>query len=296
MEVVRQKARAGIYPPAEIVDASSIISEMRLVKKPDEMESFQKAVDITAHAHTEAMKGVAPGMYEYEIQAILEYNFRKHGSPRNGYPSICGSGPNSCILHYTENRRQMQNGDLLLVDAGTEFDYYSADITRTYPVNGKFTPQQRDVYEVVLHAQLTAIAAARAGVSFMQVHEISRDTLTEGMISLGLLSGSLGENLENQNYQKYFMHRTGHWLGLDVHDVGKYKKDDSWRVLQPGMVMTVEPGLYISGDDEHEAFRNIGIRIEDDVLITENGPRVLSAACPKRVADLETILGTKASL
>jgi Xaa-Pro aminopeptidase len=296
LDVVRQKHRAGIYPPSEIVDPGLILSDMRLIKKPEEMESFSRAVEISAKAHVEAMKAVAPGMYEYEIQAVIEYVFRSNGALRNGYSSIVGSGPNSCILHYTHNNRLMQDGDMLLVDAGAEFDYYSGDITRTYPVNGKFTPEQKAVYEAVLHAQMTAIAASRPGVSFMQVHEVALHTLIEGLIELRLLSGSVEENIENQKYQKYFMHRTGHWLGIDVHDVGKYKQENSWRILEPGMVMTVEPGLYVSGDDEHEAFRNIGVRIEDDVMITEGEPRILSASCPKRITELEEILGSRSRI
>ena len=185
----------------------------------------------------------------------------------------------------------MQDGDLLLVDAGAEFDYYTGDITRTYPVNGKFSPEQKAVYDVVLDAQKKAIHAARPGINYAQIHAIAVEALTEGMIHLGLLSGSLHENLENHNYTKYFMHRTGHWLGLDVHDTGVYRTGDQWRVLEPGMVLTVEPGLYI-GREEDNAFRNIGIRIEDDVLVTEIDPVVLSSACPKEIEELESLIGT----
>ena len=266
---------------------------MRLVKQPEELEMFRKAVDISAKAHLEAMKTTSPGKFEYEIQAVLEYVFRTNGSRRNGYPCIVGSGPNTCILHYNENNRQMQAADLLLVDAGAEYEYYTGDITRTYPVNGKFSSEQRAVYEVVLNAQKKAIDAVRPGVTFMQVHSMAVSELTGGLISVGLLSGTVEENIESEAYKKYYLHRTGHWLGMDVHDVGRYKKEDQWRTLQPGMVLTVEPGLYINEEDEHERFRNIGIRIEDDVLVTENDPIILSAACPKQIQDLEAIVGTR---
>ncbi|HJZ13408.1 MAG TPA: aminopeptidase P N-terminal domain-containing protein, partial [Acidobacteriota bacterium] len=293
LETVKQKSRLGIYPPPTLIDPSALLSEMRLVKQPEELEMFRKAVDISAKAHLEAMKTTSPGKFEYEIQAVLEYVFRTNGSRRNGYPCIVGSGPNTCILHYNENNRQMQAADLLLVDAGAEYEYYTGDITRTYPVNGKFSSEQRAVYEVVLNAQKKAIDAVRPGVTFMQVHSMAVSELTGGLISVGLLPGTVEENIESEAYKKYYLHRTGHWLGMDVHDVGRYKKEDQWRTLQPGMVLTVEPGLYINEEDEHERFRNIGIRIEDDVLVTENDPIILSAACPKQIQDLEAIVGTR---
>jgi Xaa-Pro aminopeptidase len=290
VDFIRDKYRSGIYPPAEIVDPSRILESMRAIKSADEVKILHKAVEISARAHTAAMKAARPGMHEYEIQAILEYVFRSNGSSRNGYPSIVGSGPNTCILHYTENNRVMNHGDLLLVDAGAEFGYYTGDITRTYPVNGKFSPEQKAVYEVVLDAQKKAIHAARPGINFAQVHAIAAEALTEGMIHLGLLSGTLQENLENTTYSKYFMHRTGHWLGIDVHDTGMYRNGNQWRELEPGMVMTVEPGIYVG--DQNERFRNIGVRIEDDVLITESEPFVLSKSCPKEISDLEELIGT----
>ncbi len=292
LDHVRAKGRAGIYPPSKIIDPSETLAEMRLHKKADELDALQQAVNISVRAHSVAMKATAAGRFEYEIQALLEYVFRSGGSQRNGYPSIVGSGPNTCILHYTQNSRKLQDGDLLLIDAGAEFDYYTADITRTYPVNGRFTPEQREIYELVLDAQKKAIAAMKPGTTWMQVHSITVRNLTQGMLSLGLLHGTLEENLENEHYKKYYMHRTGHWLGLDVHDAGKYKQTDTWRVLEPGMVMTVEPGLYVPPDDESSRFRGIGIRIEDDVLITENGPKVLSENCPKEIDDLEAMVGT----
>ena len=291
IDSVRQKYRSGIYPPSRILDPSRVLEDMRVIKSMEEIKTLHKAVNISARAHKAAMKAVRPGMHEYQIQAILEYVFRANGSRRNGYPSIVGSGPHTCILHYTENNRIMQDGDLLLVDAGAEFDYYTGDITRTYPVNGKFSAEQKALYEVVLDAQRKAIYAARPGINYAQVHALAVEALTEGMIHLGLLSGTLQENLENHTYTKYFMHRTGHWLGLDVHDTGVYRNGDQWRVLEPGMVMTIEPGLYIGGEEEN-VFRNIGIRIEDDVLVTEMEPVVLSSACPKEIEELESLLGT----
>jgi Xaa-Pro aminopeptidase len=292
IDFVRQRYRSGIYPPSLLIDPSRTLEQMRAIKSRDEIQALQKAAEISARGHRAAMETARPGVHEYEIQAALEYVFRSNGSMRNGYPSIVGSGTNSCILHYTANNRLMQDGDLLLVDAGAEFDYYTADITRTYPVNGKFSTEQKAVYEVVLNAQKKAIYVSRPGVNIAQVHAIAVEALTEGMIDLGLLSGTLKENLENQSYTKYYLHRTSHWLGMDVHDTGVYKTGDQWTVLEPGMVLTVEPGLYIAAD-EGNRFENIGIRIEDDILVTEDEPVVLSAGCPKEIQELEAIIGTK---
>ncbi|HEY7162900.1 MAG TPA: aminopeptidase P N-terminal domain-containing protein, partial [Acidobacteriota bacterium] len=287
IDQLREMHRTGIYPPNEIVDPLEILSEMRLIKTPDDLEILQKAIDLSVKGHVAAMKMAQPGKFEYEIQAVLEYIFRSGGSTRNGYPCIVGSGPATCILHYTTNNRKMSNGDLLLIDAGAEFGYFTGDVTRTYPVNGKFSAEQKAVYEIVLDAQKNAIQMVRPGNTFMQVHEVTIEILTEGLVSLGLLKGTISENIEKEEYKKYFMHRTSHWLGMDVHDVGKYRKNGEWRVLQEGMVLTVEPGLYIGANDDVEKFRNIGIRIEDDVLVTAEGPVVLSKACPKEISDLE---------
>jgi Xaa-Pro aminopeptidase len=262
---------------------------MRLIKTASDVELLQKAIDISTHGHIAAMKKAAPKKFEYEIQAELEYVFRSGGSKRNGYPSIVGSGPNTCILHYTENNREMQDGELVLVDAGAEYGYFTGDITRTYPVSGKFTAEQKAVYEVVLEAQKNAIAAARPGNTFMYMHETAIRILVDGLLSLKLLQGTVDDNIERGTFRKYYMHRTGHWLGMDVHDTGKYRIGESWRKLEEGMVLTVEPGLYIGENDEQHRFRNIGIRIEDDILITLDGPRVLSAACPKEIAEIEGI-------
>lgn len=291
IDFVRQRYRSGIYPPSQLVDPSRILEEMRAIKSPEELTSIRKAVEISAQAHVAAMKATRPGMHEYEIQAVLEYVFRSNGSLRNGYPSIVGSGPNACILHYTSNNRMMQDGDLLLVDAGAEFDYYTGDITRTYPVNGKFTGEQRAVYEVVLNAQKKAIYAARPGINIAQVHAMAVEALTEGMLELGLLTGTMSEILQTQGYTKYYLHRTSHWLGMDVHDAGVYKTGDQWRMLEPGMILTVEPGIYV-GNDDTSRFRNIGVRIEDDILVTEGEPVVLSAACPKEIHEIESLVGS----
>ena len=292
IDFVRQRYRSGIYPPSLLIDSSRILEQMRVIKSLEEIQTLQKAAEISAYAHRTAMESTRPGLYEYQIQATLEYVFRSRGSTRNGYPSIVGSGPNACILHYTLNNRMMQNGDLLLIDAGAEFDYYTADITRTYPVNGRFSDEQRAVYDVVLNAQKKAIFVARPGVNIAQVHAIAVEALAEGMLDLGLLQGNLKENLENQSYTKYYLHRTSHWLGMDVHDTGVYKTGDQWRVLEPGMVLTVEPGIYVAPEEESR-FRNIGIRIEDDILVTEDEPVVLSAACPKEPNELESLIGTR---
>ena len=291
IDFARQKNRSGVYPPSLLIDPSRILERMRAIKTPDEIQTLRKATEISAQAHTAAMKAVRPGMYEYEVQAVLEYVFRANGSRRNGYPCIVGSGPNTCILHYTNNTRLMQDGDLLLVDAGAEFDYYTGDITRTYPVNGRFSPDQKALYEVVLDAQKKAIFAARPGITYAQVHAIAVEALTEGMIRLGLLQGTLQENLHGQSYTKYYLHRTSHWLGMDVHDAGIYRTGDQWRTLEPGMVLTIEPGIYVGAEDESR-FRNTGIRIEDDVLVTEGDPVVLTESCPKEMDELESLLGT----
>ncbi len=292
IDQIREMHRTGIYPPHEIIDPLEILSEMRLIKTTEDLEILQKAIDLSVKGHIAAMKSAKPGKFEYEIQAVIEYIFRTGGSTRNGYPCIVGSGPSTCILHYTTNNRKMEDGDFLLIDAGAEFGYFTGDVTRTYPVNGRFSSQQKAVYEIVLEAQKKAIQMVRPGNTFMQVHDVTVKILTEGLVSLGLLKGTTEENIEKEEYKKYFMHRTSHWLGMDVHDVGKYRKNGEWRVLQEGMVLTVEPGLYIGANDDIEAFRNIGIRIEDDVLVTSEGPVVLSKACPKEISDLENLIGT----
>jgi Xaa-Pro aminopeptidase len=293
IQALAVQGRAGIHPPHTIVDPSVFLHEMRLIKSADDLACMRRAAGISAEAHREAMRAVYPGMYEYEVEAVLEYHFKRHGSPYPAYPSIVGSGPNATILHYTQNDRRMESGDLVLVDAGCEIEMYAADITRTYPVNGRFTRAQRAVYELVLAAQKEAIARVAPGATFQSVHDRAVEVLTQGLVDLGLLAGGVKDLIETSAYKKFYMHRTGHWLGIDVHDVGRYKTGDQSRVLEPGMVATVEPGLYFGPDEPGipEDFRGIGVRIEDDVLVTTEGRDVLTAECPKEPADLEREVG-----
>jgi Xaa-Pro aminopeptidase len=285
----RAAMRNGLEIPHRIVDPRKLLAEMRLVKSAEELARLRVAADITVEAHVNAMKLGRPGVYEYEVEAEVDGLFRRRGGNGPGYTTIVGGGKNACILHYVTNREALRAGDLCLVDAGCEYAYYTADVTRTWPVSGKFSGPQRDVYDVVLRAQLASIDAARAGRPWKDMHDVSVRTLTEGMVALGLLEGDVDELIAEERYRRYYMHGTGHWLGLDVHDAGSYTVGRSARPLVPGMVLTVEPGLYIPPDDETvpEALRGIGIRIEDDVLVTAGEPDVLTAACPKRIDDVE---------
>lgn len=286
--------KRGIGPTA-IEDSNIILHPMRLVKSETELALMRKAADISVEAHKHAMEFAKPGRYEYEIQAEIEHIFRLRGGNGPAYPSIVASGRNSCILHYIENNRQLQEGDLLLIDAGCAYDYYNADITRTFPVGGKFTPEQKTIYELVLEAQLQAIAEVKPGNPYSKVHETAVRVLVQGLMDLGLLSGDIEEIIKEEKYKPFYMHRTGHWLGLDVHDVGVYQYGENPQLLQPGQVLTVEPGIYISpeikpveGQPEiDQKWRGIGIRIEDDVLVTVDGHQVLTAAVPKSVESLE---------
>ena len=290
----RTKSRAGISGPYMLIDAAEILHEMRLIKKEEELSLLRQAVDISCEGHLEAMKAARGGMYEYEIEALIEYTFRKRGSPRNGYPSIVGSGPNTTILHYDTNNRQMQEGELLLIDAGAEYGYYTGDITRTFPVSRKFSPEQKQIYQIVLQAQLEAIDLVKPGASIMDVHNRAVEVITEGLVALGFLQGNIKDLIEKEEYRKFYMHKTSHWLGMDVHDVGKYNLHGKWRVLEPGMVLTVEPGIYIPEGTEQvdPKYWNIGIRIEDDVLVTPQGHEVLTAKVPKQIEDIEAIRGS----
>jgi Xaa-Pro aminopeptidase len=262
---------------------------MRRLKNDAEIRFMQRAIDITREGHVAAMGAAQPGMHEYEIEASLRAVFRKGGSERQAYAPIVGSGPNATVLHYHKNDRLMQDGDLLLIDAGSEFGYYASDITRTFPVNGRFTEPQRAVYELVLRAQEASISATRPGATFEDVHQASVRVLTEGMIALGLIQGPLDAALSDGRYKRYYMHKTSHYLGMDVHDVGRYFDDGRHRPLEPGVVLTVEPGLYVSTTDEQapQHLRGIGVRREDDVLVTADGCRVLSEHIPKTIADVE---------
>jgi Xaa-Pro aminopeptidase len=257
---------------------------------------LRQAIDISAAAHVAAMQQARPGMWEYQIEALIEYEFRRRGSSGPGYGSIVGGGDNATILHYVDNRDVLRDGEVLLLDAGAEWDYFSGDITRSWPVSGRFTPEQRAVYEVVLAANLAGIERAVIGSSIDAIHDACVEVLCEGIAELGLIKATPKQILDDKLYRKFYMHRTSHWLGVDVHDVGRYTLGGAPRPLAAGMVLTVEPGLYIAADSEDVAagFRGIGIRIEDDVLIGPEGPEVLSAAAPKTIAELEAIIGTKA--
>jgi Xaa-Pro aminopeptidase len=285
----RRRARSGGSWPAELVDPAAVLHEMRLFKSGPEIEVMQRAADVTRDAHLQAMAACRPGMYEYEIEGILRRVFRERGAERPAYQPIVGSGPNATVLHYRKSNRQMNDGDLLLIDAGCELDYYAADVTRTFPVSGRFSPAQRAVYEVVLAAQLASIAATRPGATLDDVHRAGLEVITRGLIELGLIEGPLEAALEEQRYKPFFMHKTSHWLGMDVHDVGAYFVGDKPRPLAPNMVITVEPGIYISEGAAKvpTEFRGIGIRIEDDVVVTADGHRVLTSEIPRTVDEVE---------
>ncbi|MCB9758828.1 MAG: aminopeptidase P N-terminal domain-containing protein [Alphaproteobacteria bacterium] len=285
----RPARKVGQPVPDAFVSPGRLLGELRLFKTEHELDLLRTAAGITADAHIAAMKAAKPGMMEYELEALINYTFRSRGGNGPGYTTIVGSGANACVLHYVTNDSPLPPDGLVLVDAGCEFRNYTADVTRTFPASGRFTKAQAEVYEVVLAAQLASIDACRAGRTFDEVHQISVRTLTEGMVSLGLLEGEVDALIEDESFKKYYMHGTSHWLGIDVHDTGSYVAEGGSRPLSPGMVLTIEPGLYIAPDDEDapERLRGIGIRIEDDVLVTEDEPDVLTAACPKTLADVE---------
>ena len=289
---IRQKSRAGIHTPAEFVALDHLLHEMRLFKSPGEVKVMRKAARISAIAHQRAMQACRPGMMEYQIEAELIHEFMSHGARSTAYPPIVGGGANACILHYTDNNAMLNDGDLLLIDAGAEFDGYAADITRTFPVNGRFNDAQAAIYDVVLAAQLAAIKKVIPGNHWNDPHDAAVRTLTKGLLELGLLKGNLRELIKSDAYRQFYMHRTGHWLGMDVHDVGDYKIGNAWRLLEPGMVMTIEPGIYIPDRSKGVARKwwKIGIRIEDDVLVTRDGPEVLSSDAPKSIVDIETLM------
>jgi Xaa-Pro aminopeptidase len=291
----------ALYPkqgtgPIALEDTNHLLHPMRLLKSPAEIEMMRKATAISAAAHNRAREFTKPGRYEYEVQAEIEHTFRLHGAIGPAYPSIVASGANACILHYIENNRQMQDKELLLIDAGCAYNYYNGDITRTFPVNGKFTPEQKTIYEIVLEAQQQAIAKVQPGNPYHEFHDTAVSVLVDGLMDLGLLIGDKEEIIKEEKYKPFYMHRTGHWLGLDVHDVGQYKhNEETWQTLQPGQIVTVEPGIYIAPDlkpgegqpEVPEKWRGIGIRIEDDVLVTAKGHEILTADVPKSVEAME---------
>jgi Xaa-Pro aminopeptidase len=285
---VRARQRTGASAPTEIVDPGAVLHEMRLRKSPVEVETMRTAARITREAHELAMQRTRPGMHEYEVEALLLDTFRRHGSERPAYGSIVGSGPNACVLHYRKNDRRIDGGELLLIDAGCEYGYYASDVTRTFPVGRAFSREQQAIYELVLEAQLEGIAATRPGATLDGIHKLSVDVVTRGLVRLGLLQGDLEKLVEAETYKRFFMHRTSHWLGMDVHDVGAYYEAGKPRQLEPGMVLTVEPGIYIAPDDDSvpPAWRGIGVRIEDDVLVTTSVPEVLTAGIPKTVEEV----------
>lgn len=297
---IRSQSRSGTQAPARVHDLRHLVDEMRLFKDTHEIESMRQAAHISAQAHRRAMQATRPGKFEYEIEAELLYAFKTAGSPFPAYGSIVATGANACILHYRNNNAQLLSSDLLLIDAGCEFNSYASDITRVFPVNGKFSGAQRALYELVLTAQTASIAAAQPNNSFIAPHDAAVNTLAQGMLDLGLLQGSLNSVLEQESYRQFYMHRTSHWLGMDVHDVGDYREPNStaqaeqtrpWRKLQPNMVLTIEPGLYVRPTQAvPEAYWNIGIRIEDDVLITPNGNETLSKEAPKTISEIEALM------
>jgi Xaa-Pro aminopeptidase len=288
---VRAQVRQGAKPPHEFVALSHLLHDLRLYKSRGELRLMRKSAKIAAAAHVRAMQATRPGMNEHEVEAELLHTFRRHGAVPS-YEPIVGGGANGCVLHYRANNAPLKDGDLLLIDAGAEYECYASDITRTFPVGGRYTPEQRALYDLVLAAQLAAIEEVRAGRPFDAYHEAAVRTLTRGLVKLDLLGGSVDKNLREQTYRKFYMHKTGHWLGLDVHDAGDYRVDGEFRVLEPGMVVTVEPGLYIAPDLKGvpAKFRGIGIRIEDDVVVTNGDPEVISDGVPKDADAIEALM------
>jgi Xaa-Pro aminopeptidase len=291
LNAVRAKARAGVQAPERVQDVRALLDEIRLVKDAHELALMRRAASISSGAHRRAMRATRPGRHEYEIEAELLYEFRRSGAQFPAYWPIVAGGANACVLHYVSNDAPLRDGDLLLIDAGCELEGYASDITRTFPVNGKFSGAQREVYELVLAAQQAAMVEIRPGSAWNAPHDAAVRVLAQGMLDLKLLAGSLEEALEKESYKRFYMHRTGHWLGLDVHDAGEYKREGQWRALVPGMTLTVEPGLYIrAADDVPERLREIGVRIEDDVVVTDAGCEVLTHETPKQPAEIEALM------
>ncbi|GGC09670.1 Xaa-Pro aminopeptidase [Marinobacterium zhoushanense] len=292
LNAVRAKERQGAEAPQELILLDNMLHEMRLLKDEEEVQIMRRAAQISAEAHCEAMRRAAPGAFEYQLEGTILSYCMDRGARFQAYSPIVGGGENACILHYIDNDAPLHDGDLVLIDAGCELDCYASDITRTFPVNGRFSPEQRALYELVLNTNQACIELIRPGLPWNEVHDLSVRLLTGGLIELGLLEGELDQLIESGAYKEFYMHRIGHWLGMDVHDVGNYKVDGEWRPLAPGMVMTVEPGLYVSPQNEkvEARWRGIGIRIEDDVLVTAQGAEVLTAAVPKRVDEIEALM------
>ena len=289
---IRRLVRTGAAPPADFTDLAFLLHEHRLIKSAAEIRVMRRAGEISAEAHARAMRECQPGRYEYHLEASIQHTFAEYGARFPAYSSIVGSGANACILHYTENNARLRSGDLVLIDAGCEFQGYAADITRTFPVNGQFTAEQRAIYDLVLEAQRAAIAKVKSGNTWNQPHDATVRVITRGLIKLGLLKGSERDLIKAEAYRDFYMHRAGHWLGLDVHDVGEYRVAGRWRQLESGMVLTIEPGIYIAPGNSRVAkrWRGIGVRIEDDVVVTDTGCDVLTKDVPKRAEEIEALM------
>src|SRR6056297_108473 len=292
VNTIRAKEASGAVPPGEFTDLDHLLHELRLYKSAAELRVLRRAGTITGRAHRRAMSACRPGLFEYQLEAELQHEFAVGGARDAAYPSIVGGGQNACILHYIENSAKLRDGDLVLIDAGCELEGYASDVTRTFPVNGKFTAPQRALYDLVLDAQAAAIAEIKPGNDWNHPHAASVRVITEGLVKLGLLKGSVAGLVKRGAYRQFYMHRVGHWLGLDVHDVGDYRLDGAWRLLEAGMVMTVEPGIYVSAHNTRVAkkWRGIGIRIEDDVAVTDTGCEVITADAPKSADDIEALM------
>ena len=293
---LRTLGKQGMHAPHEFLALDHLLHDMRLYKSRAELDIMRRAAGIGVAAHRRAMAYCQPGRWEYEVMAELLHEFRRNDADTSYHP-IVGSGRNSCVLHYRDNNAELKDGDLLLIDAGCEYRYYASDITRTLPVGGRYSPEQRAVYEIVLEAQRAAIGRVRAGNHWNEPHDAAVRAITHGLVKLGLLKGKIASLIRDGAYKPFFMHRTGHWLGMDVHDVGDYKVDGEWRVLEAGMVTTVEPGIYIPAGMPRVARKwwNIGVRIEDDALVTADGCEILTLAAPKKIADIEAIMGDSAA-
>ena len=291
---IRMQSRLGVVAPAELASIEPILHEMRLFKSPAELKLMRHAAEISAQAHVKAMQFCRAERFEYQIEADIVHHFMQSGLRAVAYPSIVDCGKNACTLHYTENKDQLKNGDLLLIDAGAECNHYAADITRTFPVSGKFTEPQAQLYQLVLDAQLAAIEQIKPGIPWNAAHEVSVEVITKGLVKLGLLKGNVKKLIKAEKYKQFYMHRIGHWLGMDVHDVGDYKINQEWRKLQAGMVLTIEPGLYIPENCKtiDKQWRGIGIRIEDDILVTKEGHEVLTNGVPKTIVDIEAVMNS----
>ncbi|WNW14317.1 Xaa-Pro aminopeptidase [Pseudomonas sp. DTU_2021_1001937_2_SI_NGA_ILE_001] len=289
---IRSKAHLGAQPPNEFVALDHLLHDMRLYKSAAEVKVMRYAAQVSARAHVRAMQACRAGLHEYSLEAELEYEFRKGGARMPAYGSIVASGRNACILHYQENAAALKNGDLVLIDAGCEIDCYASDITRTFPVSGRFSVEQKAIYELVLKAQQAAFEAIGPGRHWNEAHEATVQVITAGLVELGLLKGDVAQLIEDGAHRAFYMHRAGHWLGMDVHDVGDYKVGGEWRVLEPGMALTVEPGIYIAADNQNVAkkWRGIGVRIEDDVVVTRQGCEILTGDVPRSVAEIEALM------